>query len=122
MSAQRCPFCENDYQTEYVAEVGPLQADLGYVDALEQRIAGLVGLLRDVLPPEQFRLVWELRDAEEQLGLAERQALERRMAETLARHLVGCGPARQAIARRLMVVTGPLRPVSRTALPTGRTV
>jgi hypothetical protein len=58
-------------------------------------------MLRAVLPPDRFRLVWELRDTEEALALAERRLRERQLVEALAWHLPDSAPAIRAAARHL---------------------
>ncbi len=58
-----------------LADTVPLaevRADLARLEALHDEVAHRLTLLRAALPPEQFRLVWALLDAQERLGLVER--------------------------------------------------
>jgi hypothetical protein len=55
-----------------VPRVGAEPVEWSDVERLEHEVRWRAAQLREVLSPEQFRLAWELRDAEERLGLAER--------------------------------------------------
>ncbi len=82
-----------------LADVAP---ELDRIETLEREVADLVAVLRATLPPDQFRLVWALRDAEERRGLVERRLAERQLAEGLARHLPGHAPAIRAAASHML--------------------
>ena len=69
-----------DAGPEWLAELASIRADLGELEALERKIETLQAVLQDLLPPEQFRLVWELQDAEETLRLAEAAMRERQLS------------------------------------------
>jgi hypothetical protein len=58
-----------------------VRAELAEVEALEDELRHRVAHLRAVLPPEQFRLVWALLDAQERLGLVERLLAEHAASE-----------------------------------------
>ena len=88
-----------------VGELVPLEearADLQTLETLEREVAALVSVLRDTLPPEQFRLVWALRDAEERLELEERDVRERHLVEGLARRFPEHAPAIRVASRDLL--------------------
>ncbi len=78
-----------------------LRAELDRLEALQDEVTHRVGLLRAMLPADQFSLVWGLREAEEQLGLVVEELAERRLVEGLARCLPEHAPAIRAAARRL---------------------
>ena len=82
-----------------LADVAP---ELARLEALEREVADLVAILRAMLPPDHFRLVWALRDAEERRGLVERQLAERQLVDGLARHLPAHAPAIRAAADHLL--------------------
>ena len=52
------------------ADLIAMRADLAEIEALEDERRHRLAHLRALLPPEQFRLVWALLDAQERLGLA----------------------------------------------------
>lgn len=78
--AGRCDLSGEDAGPEWLAELASVRADLGELETLERKIRTLEAVLQDLLPPEQFRLVWELRDAEETLRLAEAAMHERQLS------------------------------------------
>ncbi len=82
-----------------LASVAP---ELDRIESLEREVADLVTNLRATLPPDQFRLAWALRDAEERRGLVERQLAERQLVDGLARHLPVHAPAIRAAATHLL--------------------
>lgn len=57
-----------------------VREDLAVIEALDREIADLTAVLRSRLSPEQFRLVWALRDAVERVGIAESLLREGRPA------------------------------------------
>ena len=66
---------------EATADLAAVREDLAEVEALGDELRHRVAHLRAVLPPEQFRLVWALLDAQERLGFAERLLAERAVAD-----------------------------------------
>jgi len=58
--------------------------------------------LRALLPPEQFRLVWALRDAEERHGQAERLLVIRGLADELSQELPEHAAVIRAAVGRLL--------------------
>jgi hypothetical protein len=81
-----------------------VQLELGHIESLSREIDDLTMALRGRLPPEQFRLVWLLRDAVERLGLAEEMAREEQLIGNLARHLPECSNAIHAVRRHICTV------------------
>ena len=84
-----------------LARLGDVRAELAEIESLSQQAEDLAAALRARLAPEDFRLVWSLRDAVECLALAEGLLRDRRLADDLARHLPGSSPVLRAIRRRL---------------------
>jgi hypothetical protein len=82
-----------------LADVAP---ELAQLETLEREAADLVAILRATLPPDQFRLAWALRDAEERRGLVERRLAERHLRDGLARHLPAHAPAIRATADHVL--------------------
>ena len=64
-----------------------VRAALAAVEALEDQVAHRMAQLGALLSHGQFRLVWELLDAEQQHGQAERLLALRGLADDLAREL-----------------------------------
>ena len=64
-----------------------VRAALTELEALEDEVRHRMAHLHRILPPEQARLAWAVRDAEERLGLAARLLAEGRLVERLARRL-----------------------------------
>jgi hypothetical protein len=95
-------------ESEPMRELGdtePLEAvraELEDVEALAQTIRDLTALLQARLAPEQFRLVWALRDAVERLAIADDLLRRRRLADALARHLPPSAPALLAIRQQIL--------------------
>jgi hypothetical protein len=78
-----------------------VRAEIEEIESLDRSIGDLTALLRTRLSPEQFRLVWELRDAVERLAVAEGLLRERRLADELAHHLPRSSAAMWAVRRHL---------------------
>jgi CheY-like chemotaxis protein len=97
-----CPACAGGSGLGGTVPLAAVRADLERAEALERTIADLLATLRATLSPEQFASVWELRDAEESLGLAEDVLQQRRLVELLARHLPEQAAAIRAAARHLL--------------------
>jgi hypothetical protein len=85
-----------------VALLDDVRAELGEIEALDRQIGDLTALLQARLAPEEFRLVWALRDAVERLAVAEALLRERRLADELARLLPGCSAAMQAMRQHIL--------------------
>ena len=64
-----------------LADLAVVRTELAEVEALEDEVRQRAARLRAVLPPEQFRLVWALLDAQERLGLAERLLAENQVTK-----------------------------------------
>jgi len=79
-----------------------MRAVLAALEALEEEVQHREAHLRALLPPEQFRLAWALRDAEERLGLAERLLAERWLLKRLIRRLPAHEAPIRAAVRRLL--------------------
>jgi hypothetical protein len=71
-----------------------VRADLAVIEALDREIDDLTSVLRAHLSPEQFRLVWALRDAVERMGIAEALLREQLPADGPVWHAHGCTCAR----------------------------
>ena len=84
------------------ARLEDVRAELGELEAIAREIDDLTAVLRARLTPEQFRAAWALRDAVERLAIAEALLRDRRLADSLARHLPGSSPAMQAMRRHLL--------------------
>jgi len=76
-------------------------AELEPIESLDHHIRDLTLTLQSSLPPEQFSLVWQLREAVEQLALAEEILHERRLVESLIRHLPHCAAAIRATSQHI---------------------
>ena len=79
-----------------------VRADVGEIEAIDRRVNDLTAALRARLTPEQFRLVWALRDAAECLAAAEGLLRGRLLLAALARHLPGSSPALRAARRHVL--------------------
>ena len=79
-----------------------VRADLAEVEALEDQIAHRMAYLGGLLPRGQFRLVWELLDAEQRRGQAERLLAIRGLADLLAGELPDHAAAIRAAAGQLL--------------------
>ena len=69
------------------ADLAAVRAALAEVEALEDQVRHRMAHLGSLLPREQFRLVWELLDAEQRHDQAERLLATRWLADELAREL-----------------------------------
>jgi hypothetical protein len=67
-----------------------VRADLAVIESLDREIADLTAVLRSRLSPEQFVLVWALRDAVERIGIAESLLREGRPAIGTLGHVRTC--------------------------------
>src|SRR5207244_291776 len=85
--SRRCSACGPIFELNSIVPLGEVQAELEPIEALALEIGDLTAMLRALLSPEQFRLVWSLQDAVERLGLAEGILREHRLIDGLARHL-----------------------------------
>jgi hypothetical protein len=85
-----------------LARLGDVRAELAEIEALSRQADDLSAALRARLAPEDYRLVWSLRDAFERLALAERLLRDRRLADELARRLPSRSPVLRAMRRRLL--------------------
>ncbi len=64
-----------------------VRAALTELETLEDEVRHPMAHLDCILPPEQARLAWAVRDAEERLGLGQRLLAEDWLVERLARRL-----------------------------------
>lgn len=78
-----------------------VQEELEPVETLSREIGDLTGLLKIVLTPDQFKLVWSLCDAIERLALAEELLRERAALDALAQHLPASADAIRAVTWHL---------------------
>ena len=85
-----------------LAPLGDVRAELAEVEALARQVADLTALLRARLAPEEFRLVWALRDAAECRAVAEALLHDRRRAGRLARELAARSVALRTFRRDLL--------------------
>ncbi len=99
---EQCRQCDAEYGIGGSVPHAQVRAEVGDVEALERRIGDLVGALRSALPPEYFRLVWELKDAEEKVGIAERAVRDRCLVEALVRHVPERGSSIRSAADHLI--------------------
>ena len=84
-----------------LARLDSVRAELAEVEALARQVADLTALLRARLAPEEFRLVWTLRDAIECLITAETVLRDRRLAGRLTREFPTHSVGLEAIRRGL---------------------
>ena len=99
---QTCARCGPRAVLGMTAPLAAVATEVDRLNSLEREVADLAAVLRATLPPEQFRLVWALRDAEERHGLAERRLAERLLVDELARHLPAHAAAIRAAAAHLL--------------------
>ena len=79
-----------------------VRAELAEVETFEDQIAHRMACLGSLLPRGQFRLVWELLDAEQRRGQAERLLAIRGLADGLARQLPEHAAVIRAAVGRLL--------------------
>jgi hypothetical protein len=79
-----------------------VRTEIEEIEEIDRCIGDLTALLRARLAPEDFRFVWELRDAVERLAVAERLLLDWRLADELVRHLPRSSAAMRAVRRHLL--------------------
>jgi len=84
-----------------MASFHDVQAELGPIESLAHEIRDLTTALQASLPPEQFRLVWKLRDAVERLALAEEVLHEQHLLDSLIRHLPDCAATIRATRQHI---------------------
>jgi len=99
--SRRCSGRDRGPELGDTVPLEDVRAEIEEIEGIAEAIGGLTALLRARLTPEHFRLVWELQDAVECLGLAERQLLERRLADELAHHLPRSSAAMRVLRRHL---------------------
>ena len=85
-----------------LAKLEDVRAELEEIEALGRQVADLTAALRARLTPEQFQLVWALRDAAECLATAELILRDRQLADHLARELPARSTGLEAIRRGLL--------------------
>ena len=85
-----CHTCDLMLALSETMPLAAVRADLEAIEALDREIDDLTALLQVRLAPEQFKLVWSLRDAVERLGIAEGILRERRLAADPMVHLRAC--------------------------------
>ena len=69
------------------ADLAAVRAELAEVEGLEDQVTQRMAHLGTLLPRGQFRLLWELLDAEQRHGQAERLLAIQGLAVALAREL-----------------------------------
>ena len=82
--------------------LGDVRTELAEIEALNWQADDLTAALRARLAPEDFRLVWSLRDAVERCALAEELLRDRWLADELTRHLPESSPALLLMRRHLI--------------------
>jgi hypothetical protein len=85
-----------------LARLNDVRAELAELEVLDRQVADLTALLRGRLAPEEFRLVWALRDAVECRAVAEALLHDRRRAGRSARELPADPAALRALRRDLL--------------------
>jgi hypothetical protein len=84
------------------ADLATHRAALAELEALEDELRQRAAHLRARLAPDEFRLAWELRDAEERHGQAERLLTIHRLAAELMRELPAHAATIRAAVGRLL--------------------
>ena len=84
------------------ADLAAVRAELAAVQGLEDQVAQRMAHLGTLLPRGQLRLVWELLDAEQRHGQAERLLAIHLLTDALVRELPGHAATVRAAMRRLM--------------------
>jgi hypothetical protein len=97
-----CSACGPHAGLRGLVPLSVVQEELEPIETLTREIGDLTGILRAVLAPDQFKLVWSLRDAVERLALAEELLGERQMLDALARHLPASAYAIRAVTGHLL--------------------
>ena len=85
-----------------VADHAAVRAELAEAEGLEDQVARRMAHLGTLLPRGQLRLVWELLDAEQRHGQAERLLAIRGLADLLAGELPDHAAAIRAAAGQLL--------------------
>ena len=85
-----------------LAPLDEVRTELAELEELDRQVADLTAALRARLAPEQFRLVWALRDVVECRMIAGGLLRDRRLAGGLARELPARSAALEALRRRLL--------------------
>ena len=93
-SSRHCRACAALLELSGTAPLADVRADLEAVETLIHEIDDLTALLRVHLPPEQFKLVWCLRDAVERLGIAEDILRERQRPADVVGQFSRCAHSR----------------------------
>jgi hypothetical protein len=101
---RRCSACGPTPQLGDAAPLVSVRPELEAIERLSREIGDLSAVLRTRLSSEQFRLVWQLRDAVERLGLAEELMREQRLVDSLARHLPTCSDAIHATREHIRAI------------------
>jgi hypothetical protein len=81
-----CPACDPSFALGSLVSFESVKTELAPVDALSREVDDLTGVLQARLAPDQFRLVWSLRDAVERLALADEMLRGRVLIDVLAHH------------------------------------
>ena len=84
------------------ADLAAVRAELAEVEGLEDQVTQRMAQLGSLLPRGQLRLVWELLDAEQRPGEAERLLTIRGLTDVLARELPEHAAVIRAAAERLL--------------------
>jgi len=70
-----------------ITPVDDVRGQFELIESMSSEIRDLTVRLKARVKPEEFRLVWALRDAVERLAIAEEMARERQLIDGLAQHL-----------------------------------
>jgi hypothetical protein len=101
-----CRGCTPDGVIKDTLPLADARNDLELVESCQRKVRDITAALRFTLSPEDFRLVWELRDAEETLGLAETGIRQRQLVDALAHHLPSAELAIRAAASHVIDEVG----------------
>lgn len=107
--------CARRNSASEVYDTVPLAAalpDLEPVERLSREIEDLTTALKLHLSPEQFRLVWRLRDGVERLSLAEEILRERQFVERVAWHLPDAADAIRTVCEHMRSLDTPIDEVA----------
>jgi hypothetical protein len=84
------------------ADLAAVRAELAEIEMLEDQVRHRTAHLGTLLPRGHYRLVWELLDAEQRLGQAERLLVIRGLAGELSRQLPEHAAVIRAAVGRLL--------------------
>lgn len=101
-----CTACDPSFALGHLVPLEAVEAELIPLDALSREVDDLTSVLQSRLSPDQFRLVWSLRDAVERLALADEVLRERVLIDLLAQHLPDSERTIRALGWQLSLACG----------------